>query len=77
MKVYANEVLCTTCRTCQLVCSFHHVKRFQPDKASISIHRDNRTGSISWAVDETCDLCRNEKASLCISNCPFGALRME
>lgn len=77
MQIVNSSASCTACRTCQLMCSFHHVGRFQPEEASITIQRNNRTGNLVWTLDSSCDLCAGESGLLCIAYCQYGALRLE
>ncbi len=76
MAITVDLSTCTACRTCQLMCSLHLTGRFQPEKASITITRDNIAGILCWSVDSSCDMCIGEKLPLCISHCSYGALRM-
>ncbi len=65
-----NVGVCTGCRICELVCSFHHKEVFSPELSSIKISKNNRSAEIELSVDSTCDLCL-----LCAESCCFGALR--
>lgn len=69
--------LCYGCRTCELVCSLHHVGAFQPARSSISATRRPNLGTVRWTVDETCDLCDGETEALCVKYCAYGALGFE
>lgn len=37
MKLKFNSTLCAGCRTCEMVCAYHHFKVFNPKKAAIRI----------------------------------------
>ncbi len=70
MKIIRNTNLCYACKTCQLVCSFHHTKTFWPDQSSIWVSRDPQNGMIEWDIKTTCDGCL-----LCVGYCIYGAIR--
>lgn len=65
---------CTGCRTCEIACSFHHNKSFDPAKSSIQVGLDKNTGVVSINFDSTCDACSNEKEPLCSLFCTRGVL---
>ena len=72
-----RAALCYGCRTCELVCSLHHVGAFQPARSSISATRRPSRGTVRWTIDETCDLCAGETDALCVRYCAYGALGIE
>ena len=66
---------CYGCRTCELICSFHHEKLFQPAKSSISVERDHLNGIWNWTLNiDTCDNCENEDEPLCVKFCFYDAI---
>ena len=73
--VQRNAEACYGCRTCELVCSYHHEKMFSPERSSITVSLNNLTGEIGWRVDSTCDSCKDEPGPLCVTHCVYGALR--
>ncbi len=75
MEIIRNPSLCYGCRTCQLICSFHHTGGFWPDRSSIDVLRNPQTGVIKWSIDSTCDECKSEKEPLCIKYCAYKAIR--
>jgi carbon-monoxide dehydrogenase iron sulfur subunit len=75
MRLERNPELCHGCRTCELMCSFHHHRIMAPDKASIQVIRRNFAGAILWSVDSSCDLCLGEDGPFCVKYCPYEALR--
>ena len=75
MGIVLDSKACYGCRTCELVCSFHHTRAFSPEAASIKIVRHNETGEVSWSIDATCDLCHGESQPYCVQYCLYGALR--
>lgn len=60
---------CTGCRTCEIACSFHHAKCFDPTRSSIQVRLDKSTGVVSINFDSTCDGCPNEEEPLCSIFC--------
>ena len=69
-----NAALCYGCKTCQLVCSFHHTGSFWPERSSIQVSRNPQTGVIRWSIDRTCDQCEREEQPLCVRYCSYNAL---
>jgi len=74
MKITIDSNLCYSCKTCQLVCSFHQTKAFWPEQSSITVSRNPQNGVIKWCIDSTCDGCMNETVPLCIKYCVYGAI---
>ena len=74
MKLTFDEKRCTACGLCELACSFHHLKSFLPDRASIHIDTD-RKGRIELTTLPTCDLCKSENGPLCAEFCPTEAIQ--
>lgn len=67
---------CVGCRVCELICSYHHKKAFQPSVSSIKVH-DLGKGKYSVSVSKEdrdkrikCDSCEGEDFPLCITFCP-------
>jgi len=75
MKIIRDTNLCYACKTCQLICSFHHTKTFWPDQSSIFLSRNPQNGVIKWCIDSTCDGCLNEVEPLCVKYCVYGAIK--
>jgi|GEM_PF-508064 len=67
---------CTGCRSCELACSFHKIRSFDPAQSSIQVCRDNSTGLVSVVLDNRCDLCASEEEPLCIRFCAPDALNL-
>jgi carbon-monoxide dehydrogenase iron sulfur subunit len=74
-KLWLDPKKCKGCLRCELACSFHKSghKFFNLEISSTKITRNNNNKEITMMIDETCDLCENEKIPLCIKYCPFGA----
>ena len=75
MKVIRDVKACYGCRTCELICSFHHWGVFSPELSSIKVSRNYRTGQIELSIDSTCDSCGG-KQPLCVKYCLYGALKI-
>ena len=69
--------LCTGCRCCELACSFHFARAFDPANSSIQVRGDHQTGEIWLDLHPTCDLCRGEEEPLCVRFCARGVLTPE
>ena len=65
---------CIGCCTCELVCSYHHKKCFNPIFSSIRVNfKDNFDIDIN--ILETCD-CNNKEIPLCVKFCPVNAIKV-
>ena len=74
-KIKWSQQACYGCRRCELICSYHHVKAFQPSASSIHVVNRFRVGEIEWVIDEnTCDMCQGQSQPLCVNYCEYGAL---
>ena len=70
---------CGGCRTCEMACSFHHTREFNPAVSSIKIvNLDGPTPFGVWLVREgeaaevasrACDFCRGLPEPLCLQFC--------
>jgi carbon-monoxide dehydrogenase iron sulfur subunit len=72
--LFLDPMRCTGCRSCEVVCSYHHGKTFAPEMSSIRVFRDNKNGKISYVFKDTCDLCEGSDIPLCVSACAPRAL---
>lgn len=68
--------LCNGCRSCEIGCSYHHAKVFDPSKSSIRIFRNDATGEVEYRFLASCDLCRNEQTPFCVKYCAPRALTL-
>lgn len=62
---------CRACRACELACSFHLNKTFNPEISKIKIVRAN--GDILLTLDSSCYMCPDP---LCVKYCRFGAIKV-
>ena len=74
--LYMETSRCTGCRSCELACSYHHAKVFNPNLSSIKIYRDSQDAHIEYSFLNTCDLCKTENIPACVAACSPLALRM-
>jgi Fe-S-cluster-containing hydrogenase component 2 len=70
--------LCGGCRTCEIACSFHHQKEFNPAISSIKImNQEENIPYRVWLVREgenrtmgiPCDGCKDLEEPLCVQFC--------
>lgn len=76
MIIIRNTDACYGCRSCQLICGYHHTGKFDPEQSSIKVNRDYKSSVIRWAIDSTCDGCRNEDEPLCVKYCVYGGIKL-
>lgn len=74
MNIVRDPKACYGCRSCEIVCSYHHRGGFAPEGGAIRVDKNNRTGKIRWRIDLTCDLCEKEGQPLCVRYCSYQAL---
>lgn len=78
---------CTACRTCEIACSFHHRKCFDPEIASLSIRSARELPKVTVRVCDAsspfergkrlpCDGCLDETVPLCQKYCPVHAIEL-
>ena len=67
---------CGGCRTCEVMCSFHHLGIFKPIVSSIKIiDKENKPGFFVMIADKNdrvniaCDGCKGLKIPLCLEVC--------
>ncbi len=67
---------CGGCRTCEMVCSFHHTGEYNPSLSSIKIlEKENEAGFIVLLLEEkstggfACDRCQELDQPLCLQVC--------
>ena len=71
---------CGGCRTCEMVCAYHHKGVFAPSASSIKIvENEDRSGyrvellSATTAEGMACDLCGGLDVPLCVQHCREAA----
>src|SRR5512136_2388369 len=67
---------CNGCRICEMICSFAHTGQFQPSKSMIRIHKIEVKGLDMPVIDQSCDLCKDEKSPQCVRYCPTMVLEI-
>lgn len=75
MRIIFDTDRCYGCKTCQLVCSWHHEKAFWPEKSSIRQYRNSLNGYHCWSIDSSCDGCQGEEEPQCLKYCVYGAIQ--
>lgn len=79
-SIFVKPKLCTGCRACELVCSFHNEGLFGRRSSSIRVKKTERHGEMDIILNvkegETvaCDLCIGERIPLCVRFCASRAL---
>jgi len=72
-KILIKQENCTGCRSCEMACSYHLTRAFQPSASRIQVIWDSEQGEMHLQKGE-CDLCRGEKEPLCVKYCAPKAL---
>lgn len=75
LEIMRDPDACYGCRTCQVICSFHHRGEFSTEFSDIHVLKNHRTAAIKWSIDLTCDLCKGEEEPLCVKYCQYRALK--
>jgi len=68
--VTINAEKCRGCRTCEIVCSFHQAKEFNPTKSSIRVIQ-KLAGGIIYNIPVLCQQCEDP---ICMNVCPCNAI---
>ncbi len=66
--LFINPEKCTGCRICEIVCSIHHEKVFNPTRARIQIIKWDMSGIYIPMVCQQCE------SPVCETVCPMGAI---
>jgi coenzyme F420 hydrogenase subunit beta len=73
---------CTACHSCELACSYHHLRIFQPSRSSVWVERDPDNGVVVRGIQVEaggerlpCDGCRGEDGRQCDAFCNRPAVR--
>lgn len=81
-----NPEACTGCLICEMICSFHHIRKFSRSHSSIKVNKsifnlDRRAQITIYNSEEdpnrACDLCNTEDSPLCVRYCPEDVLKSE
>ncbi|MBN1682627.1 4Fe-4S dicluster domain-containing protein [Candidatus Bathyarchaeota archaeon] len=67
-RIKVDITKCTGCRTCELVCSFYHTKKFSPSTSRIRVIKEDVIGMDYPVMCHQCDDCT------ALNNCPVGAM---
>lgn len=71
-KLFSDRKVCTGCRTCEMICSFSHLKtEVNPRKARIRVRQDLLKG-----VNEPV-VCRQCPKPKCVAACPEKAIHQD
>ena len=78
VTLVVHPELCSGCRACELICSFHHKGTFSRGNSSVYVRRNERKGIFEITVEgpPTCDLCKDEKYPMCVQFCSREALTL-
>ena len=76
-RISVNLEKCCACRSCELGCSFHHQRNFDPSRSSIKVCREDGKGTLEMSVISTCDGCPGDKPPWCVCFCSSGCLQFE
>jgi carbon-monoxide dehydrogenase iron sulfur subunit len=76
-RIIIKPEKCTVCRSCELACSYHFKKEFNPKISKIKIIFDPKSADLKITKEDGCDLCKDEKSPVCVRYCVAGALKTE
>ena len=76
-RIFVDLAKCCACRSCELACSFHHHKCFDPSSSSIKVYREDGKGTLEISLISTCDGCPGDKPPWCVRFCSSGCLQFE
>ncbi len=79
MKIITDSNLCTGCRTCEVICTYHHEGAFGRSSSSIAVERNEERGVFEIKIEErgehACDLCGGDP--LCVKYCAVDAIKIK
>ena len=82
-QIAIDPFRCVACMMCELACSYHHKKYFDPQISSIEIKMTGKemilTGIVYHQKSNThiaCDQCKGESGPLCIKYCEWDAIKI-
>jgi len=67
-RINIDAEKCSGCRYCEMVCSFHHERKFSTNLSRISVVKEDRYGFDFPIVCHQCDTCPS------VTSCPTGAM---
>jgi Fe-S-cluster-containing dehydrogenase component len=73
-KIGIDIEKCNGCRACELACSLHLEKVFNPLGSAIQIIRPDVHGPVNFEIDDRCDLCHGTETPLCMEFCSANAI---
>ena len=76
-KIMLDISKCYGCRSCELACSYHFARAFNPEMSSIKVLRDGENGEVTISITSTCDFCEGEAHPFCVKYCAYGALSLD
>jgi len=76
-RLFMNIAQCTGCRSCEVMCSFHHCGGFNPNLSSIIVTRNDIEGTVNYKFLTSCDLCEGLPIPACVAACSPHALCMK
>ena len=82
VRIVIDEEKCTGCRVCEIACSYHHKKIFDPQISSIEVYPPGKGEILSTVVHRRggksghlpCDQCAGEDQPLCLKYCDWDAI---
>lgn len=67
-RIIVDAERCAGCRYCEMLCSFHHERKFSPSLSRVTIIKEDKYGLDYPILCHQCNLCPSVDA------CPTGAL---
>jgi Fe-S-cluster-containing hydrogenase component 2 len=67
-RILADISLCSGCRYCELVCSYHHYQKYNPKLSRIRVAKDDEKGMDAPLVCRQCRIC------IPAQKCPVDAI---
>ena len=83
-SIVIAEEKCVGCRACEIACSYHHRKVFDPEISSIEIYMEGKEQSIAAVIHReeggnnhlACNQCGGETEPLCSKYCDWDAVQV-
>ena len=73
-RLFMSIDKCTACRSCELMCSYHHTGVFSTEASSIIITRNDNEEASGYYFLSTCNLCFDLDIPMCVESCYTHAL---